>query len=191
MHTFIVRPFGIKQGIDFEKVDKELIQKALKNIGINGTTTAAILEAGNIREDMFHLLLTADLVIADLSIHNANVFYELGIRHALRDKRTFLIRCSKDEIPFDLKTDRYLTYEPDRPADSIEALTNGLKDTINSNRQDSPVFLMLPKLKAQNAEKFLTVPNDFGEEVEIARASSQKGKLALLAGTVYRTNLPK
>ena len=65
---------------------------------------------------------SADLVIADISIHNANVFYELGIRHALRDKRTFLIKSKEDkakesesketEVPFDLKTDRYLAYDP-------------------------------------------------------------------------------
>jgi hypothetical protein len=103
LQAFIVRPFGTKQGVDFDKVERELIQPALKKAGIAGSTTAAIMEQGNIREDMFSLLLTADLVVADLSIHNANVFYELGIRHALRDKRTFLIRCSMDEIPFDLK----------------------------------------------------------------------------------------
>ena len=38
------------------------------------------------------MLIEADLVIADISIHNANVFYELGIRHALRPWRTYMIR---------------------------------------------------------------------------------------------------
>jgi hypothetical protein len=47
---------------------------------VAGGTTAEINRAGNIREDMFRLLVVADLVIADVSIHNANVFYELGIR---------------------------------------------------------------------------------------------------------------
>jgi hypothetical protein len=56
----------------------------LKKLGFEGRTTQGIAKAGNIREDMFRLLVTADLVIADISIHNANVFYELGIRHALR-----------------------------------------------------------------------------------------------------------
>ncbi|MBA2760494.1 MAG: hypothetical protein H0U39_00765 [Segetibacter sp.] len=116
MQAFIVRPFGVKQGVDFDKVHNELIHPALKKIGIDGSTTAAIVEQGNIREDMFALLLLADLVIADLSIHNANVFYELGVRHALRDKKTYLIRCSIDEIPFDLKTDRYLSYSANEPA---------------------------------------------------------------------------
>lgn len=48
MNTFIVRPFGIKETIDFDAVDKELIQPALRAVGIIGETTAAIAEAGNI-----------------------------------------------------------------------------------------------------------------------------------------------
>ncbi|HVG40254.1 MAG TPA: tetratricopeptide repeat-containing protein [Chitinophagaceae bacterium] len=181
MQAFIVRPFGLKGEIDFDKVDCELIQPALTQVGITGSTTAVIVEQGNIREDMFAQLLLADLVIADLSIHNANVFYELGIRHALRDKRTFLIRCSKDEIPFDLKTDRYLNYTADNPAAAIKALVDGLTATLLSEKADSPVFYMLPKLEAQDPERFLAVPQDFGEEVELARVSKQIGKLSLLA----------
>ena len=73
--AFIVRPFGVKEAIDFEAVERVLIQPAMAAAGVTGSTTANIAEAGNIREDMFRLLVTADLVIADLSIHNANVFY--------------------------------------------------------------------------------------------------------------------
>jgi hypothetical protein len=90
--------------------------------GIGGRTTIEIMRAGNIREDMFHRLLTADLVIADLSIHNANVFYELGLRHAFRDKHTFLLRCEGfSNYPFDLQTDRYYTYKLRNPKDSLPA----------------------------------------------------------------------
>ena len=74
---------------------------------------------------MFQRLLTADLVVADLSIHNANVFYELGIRHALRGKRTFLLRSAQDAYPFDLQTDRYLTYDNDDPAASLDRPDRG------------------------------------------------------------------
>jgi len=135
--AFIVRPFGVKQNVDFERVDKELIQPALEQLNIIGTTTTAIVEQGNIREDMFELLLIADLVIADVSIHNANVFYELGIRHSLRDKKTFLIRCSKDEVPFDIKTDRYLSYQEDKPSMALGALVAGLI-TLRSNDRSFP-----------------------------------------------------
>lgn len=77
MHAFIVRPFGTKNGIDFDRVEKELIRPALEEVGFSGGTTGEFIEQGNIRTDMFEQLLIADLVIADISIHNANAFYEL------------------------------------------------------------------------------------------------------------------
>ena len=78
MRAFIVRPFGVKNDIDFDEVEKVLIDPVLTRLGVTGRTTGEVIGQGNIREDMFQLLLTADLVVADLSIHNANVFYELG-----------------------------------------------------------------------------------------------------------------
>jgi hypothetical protein len=78
--AFIIRPFGAKAGVNFDAVDEKLIQPALAQIGVSGNTTTEIVEQGNIREDMFRLLVCADLVIADIPVHNANVFYELGIR---------------------------------------------------------------------------------------------------------------
>ena len=89
MHAFIIRPFGTKNGIDFDRVEKELIRPALEKLKLSGGTTGEFIQQGNIRTDMFEQLLIADLVVADISIHNANAFYELGIRHAFRDKRTF------------------------------------------------------------------------------------------------------
>src|SRR3954463_6062279 len=115
MLAFIVRPFGERSGIDFDRVEKELIDPVLSDLGIEGRTTLPIARAGNIRTDMFERLLLADLVIADISIHNANVYYELGIRHGLRARTTILIRTTTDgtDVPFDLRTDRYLEYERD------------------------------------------------------------------------------
>ena len=98
---FIVRPFGTKDGINFDLVQDDLITPAMERLGLQGGTTAPIARAGNIRADMFELLAKSDLVIADISIHNANVYYELGIRHGLRNRRTILIRCSGDDVPFD------------------------------------------------------------------------------------------
>src|SRR5215831_2919731 len=155
MRAFIIRPFGTRKGIDFDAVENELIGPALKNIGAEGRTTGEILEAGNIRIDMFQQLLIADLVVADISTNNPNAFYELGIRHALQEKRTFLIRAKlsrpstleeakESDVPFDIKTDRYFEYDPAKPAGSLDKLTEALRDTVASNRQDSPIFLSLP-----------------------------------------------
>jgi hypothetical protein len=190
MNAFIVRPFGIRSGIDFDKVQTDLIQPALARFEIRGGTTGKILEAGNIREDMFQQLLVADLVIADVSLHNANVFYELGIRHALRPRRTYLLRARQekprqergpeDEVPFDLRTDRYLEYDPKEPAATLSTFIDALNQTLLSDRQDSPVFRLLPDLQAQDRARFLPVPMKFREDVELASKKGQIGILGLL-----------
>jgi hypothetical protein len=68
MRAFIVGPFRTQHGIDFEAGEPTLIG-ALESLGIEGPTTAEIVEAGSIREGMFQHLLTSDLVVADISIH--------------------------------------------------------------------------------------------------------------------------
>jgi Tetratricopeptide Repeats-Sensor len=184
MHAFIVRPFGVKNGIDFDCVERELIRPALAALNISGGTTGEFIQQGNIRTDMFEQLLVADLVVADISIHNANAFYELGIRHALRDKRTFLIKSKGDEAPFDLKTDRYMPYDADNPAASLSELIDALKATLDSQRQDSPVFQLLPGLETADPTKFLVVPLDFREEVQRAESSKNLGYLQMLSAEV-------
>ncbi len=196
MRAFIIRPFGVKNNINFDTVERELLDPALKELKIIGRTTAEIFSAGNIRVDMFQRLLTADLIIADISIHNANVFYELGIRHALRDRMTILIkaraaqqsdakldealRAKIDDVPFDLKTDRYLSYDEADPASSLQDLINAIEATKRSEVKDSPVFSLLPELEVQDRSRFLAVPIDFQEEVERAAKSKQLGDLELL-----------
>jgi len=190
-NVFIIRPFGTKSGIDFDRVEKELIRPAMGKATLTGGTTGEFIQQGNIRTDMFEQLLIADLVIADISIHNANVFYELGIRHDFRGKRTFLIKSKEDktkeidtkeqEAPFDLKTDRYLSYDGGDPASSVEALSNALNATLDSQRADSPVYQLLPALEPSDPDKFLVVPLDFREEVERAEANKNCADLQLLA----------
>jgi hypothetical protein len=187
VRAFIIRPFGTKSGIDFDAVERDLIDPALKTLELEGRTTGEIVRAGNIREDMFQLLLTADVVIADISIHNANAFYELGIRHALRAQRTFLINAGADEVPFDLKTDRYLKYDKDKPAASVKALVDGLRATIDTEVTDSPVFKLLgPGLIPQDLSRFLVPPDDFRQEVNRAAKDGRTGDLALHAEEARR-----
>jgi hypothetical protein len=180
MRAFVVRPFGTKNGIDFERVHRELIGPALRALDLGGGTTGDIVRQGNIREDMFQLLLTADLVVADISILNANVYYELGIRHGTREKRTFLLRCKGDDVPFDLKTDRYLEYDREDPGATLDALVAGLRGTLDSDQVDSPVFQLLPRLRVPELEQLLAVPSDFYDEVVRSAWDRRPGKLGLL-----------
>jgi hypothetical protein len=171
--------------LDFDALDKWLITPALQELGIRGETTEAVVKAGNIREDMFNRLVTADLVIADLTIYNPNVYYELGVRQAFRDKYTFLIRCDLSNYPFDLQTDRYFAYSLDAlardPDRVVKRLVKALRSTLTSTDADSPVFKLLPQLESEDRARFISVPEDFREEVEWARHQRRSEHLSLMA----------
>jgi hypothetical protein len=192
MRAFVIRPFGKKPispevTIDFDLTHEKLIAPALEAAGLAGGTTGEIIDAGNIREDMFALIIEADLVVADITIHNANVFYELGIRHALRKRSSVMIKGNpvKDSTPFDLLTDRYVPYCITDPRKACAELTAALLATMASEREtDSPIFKMLPRLREADPDTIQVVPTDFTEELGRARAAKSRGWLRLLADDI-------
>lgn len=187
--AFVIRPFNVKNdsagnSIDFGRVAAELIGPALKACGIEGSDTGEIVEPGNIREDMFRMIMEADIVICDFTVHNANVFYELGIRHALRKRRTVLIKGkpSADDTPFDVLTDRYVAYDAADPGKARVSLIDTIKAALASEREtDSPVFKMLPGLPEADLARVQVVPLTLREEIDRAVAAQSKGWLRLLA----------
>ena len=190
MRYFVIRPFGTKEGIDFDRVDEHLIQPAIARLrafgrDFSGGTTGAISRQGNIREDMFRLIALADLVIADVSIHNANAFYELGMRHALRPAHTFLMRCKSDiPYPFDLQTDRYFLYDATDPGASVDAMAQAMHASLAGNLRDSPVFALLPELRPHARSVLISVPATFRDAVDSACIQGQRGDLRLLADEI-------
>ena len=115
LHAFVAMPFGVKRDslgndIDFNRVYTELIKPALESAGLDVFRADEEGRAGDIRTDMFQELLIADLVIADLTLDNPNVWYELGVRHALRARGVVLISGGRVTTAFDLYTDRKLRY---------------------------------------------------------------------------------
>jgi hypothetical protein len=190
MHrAFVIRGFGKHRDssgaeFDFNRVDAELVTPALQQCGLGGGTTGQIVQAGIIHVDMFAMIVEADIVICDITVHNANVFYELGIRHAMRKKHTLLIKGDPtvDKTPFDLLGDRYLSYPADRPADALERLVAAIKASLNGHREtDSPVFQMLPTLPESDFDHITVMPIEVSEDVARAEAAQDKGWLRLIA----------
>ena len=103
--AFILMPFAS----DFDEVYDYLIRELLSEAGYEVSRADDILNQRNILEDVVQSIVNADLVIADLTTSNPNVYYELGLAHAL-EKRVVLIAQSLDEIPFDLRPYRIVTY---------------------------------------------------------------------------------
>ena len=152
-HVFIAMPFGVKQDVDFNRVYAEYLKPALEEAGFEVFRADEEMRPGNILEDMFQELLLADLVVADLSIDNPNVWYELGVRHALRPRGVLQVQCLRDYLPFDLYGQRTLRYhvkngapDPEHLEKDKQALAEMALATINSwtERKMSPVYSLLP-----------------------------------------------
>ena len=114
-HAFVAMPFGTKPGpdgqpIDFNAVYAAYIRPSLEAAGLKAFRADEELRAGDIISDMFQELLLADLVVADLTIDNPNVWYELGIRHTLQARGIVLVCGNRVATAFDLYTQRKLRY---------------------------------------------------------------------------------
>ena len=84
----------------------------------------------SITQEIIKYLIESDLVIADISGHNPNCFYEIGYRHATKKPIIFL--KNKDEkIPFDISDIRTIEYDL-TDLDSVDITKNSLLETINN-----------------------------------------------------------
>ena len=198
MHVFVAMPYGMKEEIDFNKVYSDLIKPALIYEGYEVFRADEEQAAGNIRTDMFQELLLADLVIADLSIDNPNVWYELGVRHALRARGVILIKSKRDYMPFDIYTDRTLTYhlkdgvpDPEYLVKDMDNLRAMSRSTLSSwhGRKISPVYNLLrylkepdwKSLKIEEANEFWEKQDSWEYYIELARKGQKPGDILVLA----------
>lgn len=110
---FVIMPFSSTNTCsedEWTDIFENVIKPSVEQPGINYDCIRANLVIGNIIRDILVNLNTADVVIADLTDQNPNVFYELGVRHALRDA-TILISQNINHVPFDLRHYMTLIYD--------------------------------------------------------------------------------
>ena len=105
---------------------------------------------GSITKDIIECLANSDLIIADLTDLNPNVFYELGVRHALRGAGTIMLldEDRTPEIPFDLNAYRVIKYRGNLVG--IRNLRKSIITTVSDiqklSHKDSPVHDWIPSL---------------------------------------------
>jgi hypothetical protein len=104
-----------------------LIEPAIQELGLRLVRADQIGEAGLITAQVIEHIVRSPLVIADLSYHNPNVFYELALRHAVRRPIVQVIR-SADRVPFDLQPFRTIIID------------------------NSSIYTLVPKLDTYRAE---------------------------------------
>jgi nucleoside 2-deoxyribosyltransferase len=122
MYAFVLMPFDTA----FDDIYKLGIKETAEKLGIRAERVdEQIFHKENILERIYGQIDAADLIIADLTGRNPNVFYETGYAHA-KGKLCLLLTSRADDIPFDLKHHRHLIY-----GDSIQNLRQALEKDLD------------------------------------------------------------
>jgi len=151
---FVIMPFGKKkvgdQEVNFDFIYDEVFAPAVKatplpegkGLQLIPKRTDKDFFTGDISQEMFEYLEYSRFALADISGLNANVFYELGVRHRAHDAGTAVFRQAGSPVPFDINTIKAFDYEY-QPAENVpksrELITRVLTESLQYNRLDSPV----------------------------------------------------
>lgn len=119
--AFVLMPFSA----DFDDVYRLAIKAAADELGIVAERVDEQRFSETMLERIYRQIDSADMIIADMTGRNPNVFYEVGYAHA-KDKLCTLITQSADDIPFDLKHHRHLVY-----GNSVANLKSGLLEELS------------------------------------------------------------
>jgi hypothetical protein len=132
-NAFVIMPFDV----EFTSIYEKLIKEPLEDAGYQVARADSLLDQRNILGDIIRGIRGAELVVADLTTNNPNVFYELGLCHGL-GLPTVLIAQSIDDVPFDLRSYKILIYETH--FNKIEKLKRGLKEIGMKHRAEGLTF---------------------------------------------------
>ena len=107
---FVISPFGEP----FDTYFSHIVKPALEDCGLYAIRGDSLYRPTTIVDDIWQGIRDAKLLIAELTDRNPNVFYELGLAHAI-SKPVILISKSIEDVPFDLRSIRVLVYDKDHP----------------------------------------------------------------------------
>jgi hypothetical protein len=107
---FVMQPFSPPLGDYYAKVFVPAIEKA----GLKPVRADDMFATGKIVDQIWRGINTAKVLVAELSTRNPNVFYELGLAHAL-GKPVVLVSSNEQDVPFDLRHIRVIYYDTTDP----------------------------------------------------------------------------
>lgn len=181
---FVICPIGDPKSTTRKRSDnlfKHVFTPACKEVGYTAKRADKLLISGVITTKILEHLRDCEIVIADLTGHNPNVFYELAIRHAVREPVICLMN-KKDKIPFDLSNVNIIPYENTDSVDEAnelkEKIINQLNEIINNpNKIDYPLTAIFhgSSLVAE-ADPFRHVIDTFVTEIKKTNSNLENVK---------------
>lgn len=191
---FILMPFGLKANADgsminFDRVYQDLIAPAVREAQLEPLRADQEVIGGIIHKPMFERLILCPFAIADLTTANANVYYELGVRHAFKPFSTVQIIAEGSRLPFDVQMLRTIPYtlgadgvpDPAKAGATSAAITTFLKEARKGAR-DSPIFQLIDGLPVPSLEHLKTdvfrKDVDYSEQVKAKLGDARRSKKA-------------
>lgn len=155
------KPDGAGGTIDFDAVYADVIAPAIADADLEPLRADEEQTGGIIHRAMFERLLLCEYAVADLTTANPNVFYELGVRHALRPWSTVLVFAVGGRLPFDVAPQRALPYQiaPGGTPETAESARETLRRRLEEARErqtDSPLFQLIDGLPAPQIDRAKT-----------------------------------
>jgi len=164
---------------DALRVMEEVIEPACSHHGLAPVRADTLAQAGEITEQIFRRLRDDDVVIADVSGANANVMYELGLRHT-RDKLTIQLG-EYGRLPFDVNTIRTISFSRSRIGlidarnELIRVLAAGLGGDYD------PVTATRVWNETSRSEEVADNLNDDAAAVQTAAPEDERGFIDVMA----------
>ena len=151
---FVLMPFGKKMDAagrvtNFDSVYDKVIAPAVARAGLEPIRADEEKIGGTIHKPMFERLMLCHYAVADITGANPNVFYELGIRHAMRPRSTVIVFGEGTVLPFDIALVRGIAYktdgagEPVEPEVPLNSIANQLISARGNPLDDSPIFQLV------------------------------------------------
>lgn len=174
---FVMMPFKEPFGAYYSSIVCPAVAKA----SFEPLRGDSLFRPSPIMADIWKLIQDAKVLLADLTEKNANVFYELGLAHAV-GKPVVLIAETMDDVPFDLQPLRIILYDKDHPS-----WGNKLKRDIVSS------------LKETTADPAMAVPDMFRrivpskaptESKTDARLASLERRMSMIPQPKFNLDLP-
>ena len=141
---FILMPFGEWS----DKYFTDIYVPATKDAGFEPIRADGLFSSGSVMEQIWEQISKAKVLLAELTNKNANVFYELGLSHAI-GKPVVLITGNLEDVPFDLRHLRVIAYEIRDPhwGDQLQKRHNSvLKNTkLDPEKSIPQPFRMISK----------------------------------------------
>ena len=179
-NCFVMMPFSNPFNIYYER----LYRPAIEDAGLEPIRADDLFRPGVIVSDLWAMIQEAKVLLAELTTKNANVYYELGLAHAI-GKPIVLVSETLDDVPFDLQQLRVLLYNKDDPTwgeKLVADITTSIKETLEEPIEAVP-NIFRKRVESQGPEQDALTLRLEALETQIRNLRQRPRRERLFGGT--------